>query len=304
MGDRARPAAEMLQGLDVVVIDVPDSGLRFNPLVSRVAMMLEECSRRGVAVTMLDRPNPLGGFYTDGPYPDPRLRRTELSYLPTPIAYGMTLGELMRFYNAYLGVQADLSVVPMVGWKRYWTFDRTGLAWRTPGANLSGWEVCMLSGGLAIAGAANVSVGLGADAPYRLVGAPWIDARELAAEFSAHPVEGLEVEPVTFTPAAAPSDANDDQSPPWPYAGQTCRGLRFRVTDPERFQSVRFGVRLLHTLNKLYPNSIEIDRAVAIIGRPDIIRMIKTGQPVEKIIASWSVDRLDFNSIKIDYLLY
>ncbi|GAB4319398.1 MAG: DUF1343 domain-containing protein [Candidatus Sumerlaeia bacterium] len=314
---RPRPTAEMLRALDVVVIDVPDSGVRFNPHLSRVAAMLQECARRNVPVLVLDRPNPLGGLVCDGAYPAPGLLAGEWAPYPMPIVHGLTMGELARLLNDVFGLQGRVEVAECTGWKRYWTFDRTELPWCAPSPELGSFEVCALFAGVSLAAPANVSVGLGTDRPFTMIGAPYMNSEVLTAEFAKRPLPGVEVEAVSFTPAAAagsrpgvpavfalPGAPVFVPDAPWAFAGQTCRGVAFRISDVEAYQPVKFGVQVLHTLAKLYPDELKLERTVYTLGRPEVPLMIRNGLALDKIFASWSADRLDFNSVRLECLLY
>ena len=117
----------MLDGLDVVVVDLQDVGVRFYTYPVAVAYLLEEAVKRKLPVMVLDRPNPIDGFDIEGPAQDPGGNRY-VGYLPMPIRHGLTIGELARLFNGGSGIGADLSVVAMKNWRRDDWFDDTGLA--------------------------------------------------------------------------------------------------------------------------------------------------------------------------------
>lgn len=310
---RPTPTAEMLANLDIVIIDVPDSGVRFNPSLSRVAAMMRECARRGVVVMVLDRPNPLGGLICDGPYAAPGLLQTEWSPYPMPAVHGLTMGEMARVLNGRYGIGTELSVVACEGWRRQWPYAKTELPWRAPAPEIATPESNLLFAGLALAAPANVSVGLGTDRAFMVIGAPYMDSAQLLQEFSQREIPGIAVEAVTFTPGKeasvpvlsmpTPSGAQSG-SALWPFAGEECRGVAFRVTNPDEYQPFKFGIQTLHLLHKLYPDELQTPRATIAIGRREVTQMIEVSQGLERIFASWNADRLDFNSIRLEHLLY
>lgn len=310
---RPAPAADMLANLDAIVIDAPDSGARFNPSLSRVAAMMRECARRGVPVIVLDRPNPLGGLISDGPYPAPAALQSEWAPYPIPAVHGLTMGEMARLLSGHFGLNGRLEVVACEGWKRQWPYAKTELPWRAPAPEIASPEAALLYPGLALAALANVSVGLGTDHAYTVIGSPYMDSAALIAEFASRPVPGLAVEPTTFTPArdeaglvlslpSPPVPRGDGQ--PWAFAGEACRGVAFRVTNADEFQPYKFGIHTLHVLQKLYPDDLQLQRAIAAIGRREVMQMIEMGRALDQIYASWNRERLDFNTIRLDYLLY
>ena len=134
-GDRRRPTAEMLAGLDALVYDIQDIGARFYTYTTTMAYAMEEAAKAGVPFYVLDRPNPITGLDPEGPMLDDDLR-SFIGYYPMPVRHGMTSGELAGLYNSELGIGAELEVVPMEGWRRSMWFDQTGLAWVDPSPNI------------------------------------------------------------------------------------------------------------------------------------------------------------------------
>ena len=134
-GATNRPTAEMLQGIDTLVLDLQDIGSRFYTYMTTMGYVMEEAAKRKIAVVVLDRPNPVGGTAIEGPLVD----QSELSFVayhPMPVRHGMTLGELALLFNAERKIGADLTVVEMKYWDRDSWFDQTGLTWINPSPNM------------------------------------------------------------------------------------------------------------------------------------------------------------------------
>jgi uncharacterized protein YbbC (DUF1343 family) len=105
-GDHLRPTDEMLQGIDALVFDVQDAGVRFYTYTTTMAYCMEEAAKRNIAFFVLDRPNPLNGDIVEGPMLDAD-KTSFVAYYPLPVRYGLTIGELAQFYNAENHINAD-----------------------------------------------------------------------------------------------------------------------------------------------------------------------------------------------------
>ena len=191
----------MLDGLDVVVVDLQDVGARFYTYPAAIAYVLEEAAARKLPIVVLDRPNPIDGFDIEGPAQDAGGNRY-VGYLPMPMRHGLTIGELARLFNGEERIGADLTVVPMKNWRRDDWFDDTGLAWVNPSPNMRNMVAATVYPGIGAIEGTNISVGRGTDTPFEQMGAPWIDGPALAAALNASALPGIRFYPVTFTPAA------------------------------------------------------------------------------------------------------
>ncbi len=240
-GQRSTPSAQDLQGLDVLVVDLQDAGVRFYTYASTMLLCLEAAAAAGLAVVVLDRPNPLGGVRVDGPERDPARPFSLVSLAPGPLVHGLTLGELARFANARLRQPARLVVVEMQGWSRSMTWQETGRPWTVPSPNLRSAEACLAYPGTCLLEATNVSEGRGTEAAFLLLGAPWLDAEAIAREAGG---DGFALEPAAFTPVASPAAAQPK------HAGVACRGVRVRVTDTAVARPWALGLRLLVALRR------------------------------------------------------
>ncbi|HEX9302867.1 MAG TPA: exo-beta-N-acetylmuramidase NamZ domain-containing protein, partial [Thermoanaerobaculia bacterium] len=173
-GEERRPRPRDLEGLDAVVFDVQDVGTRFYTYIATLRYVLEEAAKAKVSVVVLDRPDPMGGGVVEGPLADPdRLSFTVPHTIP--VRYGMTPGELARLYDAELGFGARVEVVELSGWARGLWYDETGLEWINPSPNMRSPTEALLYPGIGLLETTNLSVGRGADTPFEVIGAPWLD---------------------------------------------------------------------------------------------------------------------------------
>ena len=200
-GATRRPTGAMLTGIDTVVVDLQDAGVRFYTYPTTVGYVLEEAAKHNLAVYVLDRPNPISASIVQGPVMDTGLR-SFTGYFPLPVRHGMTLGELARLFNGEERIGAHLTVIPMQGYQRRMRDDQTGLAWINPSPNLRSVDEATLYAGVGLIEGANVSVGRGTSSPFELIGAPWIDGTDLAHYLIRRGICGVLFEATRFTPDA------------------------------------------------------------------------------------------------------
>jgi uncharacterized protein YbbC (DUF1343 family)/CubicO group peptidase (beta-lactamase class C family) len=290
-GETRRPTGAMLDGLDVVVIDLQDVGARFYTYMTTMAYVMEEAAKRRLPVMVLDRPNPINGFQIEGPAIDTSALGFT-AYFPMPIRHGLTMGELARLFNAQNKIGADLAVVPMQNWSRDEWFDETGLAWINPSPNMRNLIQATLYPGIAAFEGTNLSVGRGTDTPFEQIGALWIDGVRLASELNARRLAGIRFYPVTFTPASSK------------YAGETCQGVFMIVTDRQALRPVRVGTEVAAAIYRLHGKKFEIDAADRLFGSKEGLARIKAGEDPSRIAASWAAAEARWRLLRAQYLLY
>ena len=290
-GSTMRPTASMLTGLDALVFDMQDVGTRYYTYPTTMAYAMEAAAQNQLDFFVLDRPDPITAATVQGPVLDADLT-SFITYMPLPVRYGMTIGELARLFNAEKNIGAKLHVITMRRYQRSMWFDQTGFAWVAPSPNLRKLEQAVLYPGVGMAEAANISVGRGTDSPFELVGAPWIDGKALADQLNARRIAGVRIEPATFTPSQ------------WVYPGQSCGGIRITLTDRNRFDSPLFGIELIAALYRLYGDRFQIDRTVSMIGSRASLEAIKAQTDARDIARSWTPGLDDFRARREKYLLY
>jgi uncharacterized protein YbbC (DUF1343 family) len=290
-GGTRRPDPSTLDGLDAVVVDLPDVGARFYTYMTTVALVMEEAAKKKVPVVVLDRPNPIGGELVEGPLLDRGLEHFA-GYFPMPIRHGLTMGELARLFNGEKGIGAELSVVEARGWTRGRWFDETGLAWHNPSPNIRNLHQAALYPGIGAIEWSNISVGRGTDAPFEQVGAPWVDGGALAEVLNAREIPGVSFYPVRFTPASSV------------YAKEECGGVFVVITDRAALRPVRVGVEVASALYRLYPKRYDFKNTVRLLGAQEAIDRIRRGDDPAAIAASWADAEARWRERRAPYLLY
>jgi uncharacterized protein YbbC (DUF1343 family) len=291
-GETRRPSPSMLDGLDVVVLDLQDVGARFYTYMTTMAYVMEEAAKRKMPVVVLDRPNPINGFQIEGPALDPTAISYNGYFAPMPIRHGMTIGEIARLFNAETKIGVELEVVPLQNWGRDDWFDQTGLAWINPSPNMRNLLQAMLYPGIGAIEQTNISVGRGTDTPFEQIGAPWIDGVRLAEELNARQVPGVRFYPVSFTPTSSK------------YQGEPCQGVFIVVTDRQALRPVRVGIEVASALSRLHPDKYDISAAERLFGSKEGLARVKAGEDPARIAASWAADEARWRLLRAKYLLY
>jgi uncharacterized protein YbbC (DUF1343 family) len=193
-GATRKPTPEMLEGLDVLVYDLQDTGTRSYTYISTLGLAMEACAEAGVEFMVLDRPNPLGGIRVEGPMVEDRFR-SFIGRWDIPYVYGMTPGELAQMINGEGWIKpCRLQVIPMEGWHRAMTWRDTKLRWVSTSPNIPdinavfGYPALGILG--EIAGPSGLSIGGVVQRPFQCVSASWLDADALAAELNRSALPG------------------------------------------------------------------------------------------------------------------
>jgi len=290
-GETRRPTAEMLAGVDAVVVDLQDIGTRFYTYMTSMAYVLEEAAARRIKVIVLDRPNPIGGFKVEGPALEEAARGFTGYFPGMPIRHGLTMGELARLFNEENGIGADLTVVAMTGWSRELWFDQTALGWVNPSPNMRNLYAATLYPGLGAFEQTNISVGRGTDTPFEQIGAPWIDGVSLADALNARALAGVRFYPVRFTPTSSR------------FAGEACGGVFIVITDRDRVEPVRVGVEIASALVRLFRQDFQLD-AARLLGSSADLGRIRNGDDPTAIAAAWLAGERRWRQRTARYLLY
>ena len=252
-GKQRRPTAKMLKGVNALVFDLQDAGVRFFTYMSTLREALVAAKEQGIAIWVLDRPNPLGGEIVEGPTLDPGVR-TFVNYHNLPLRHGLTAGELAHLLNDELNIGADLHVQWMDNYYREFLWQDTGIAFVAPSPNLRNEAASLLYPAVAIVESTNVSVGRGTEHPFEWIGAPFIDGDLLAERLNRAPLAGVSFEAVNFTPTARP------------HAGIPCNGVRLRISNPRSYRAANTGLTLARILAELYGKRFLSSRVQKMIG--------------------------------------
>ena len=290
-GETELPTDAMLAGLDALVFDLQDAGLRFYTYITTMGYAMEAAATHHIAFYVLDRPDPLGGERVEGPVLD-RDRMNFVGYFPMPVRMAMTLGEMAQMFKAENKIGCDLHIIRMKNWQRRMWFSDIGLPWVSPSPNLRSPEAGILYPGLEILQAGGVSVGRGTTRPFELLGAPWIHGEELAAYLNRRAIPGVRFEPQKFTPDSGL------------HRGELCEGVRIALTDRNLLQPLRMGIEIASALGKLYPGRFETAKMIFLVGNAETIKQLSDGKNPTAIVASWNKDLEAFRKVRGKYLLY
>jgi uncharacterized protein YbbC (DUF1343 family) len=290
-GETLRPTDEMLKGIDALVFDVQDAGVRFYTYTTTMAYCMEEAAKRNIAFFVLERPNPLGGEIVEGPMLDPD-KTSFTGYFPLPVRYGLTIGELAQLFNAENHIGAELHVIAMKNWHRNYFFESTGIKWIPPSPNLRTTKGSILYPGIEILQNAGVSVGRGTQTPFEEFGAPWLNGDEVAAALNERHLPGVHFTAQPFIPVVGL------------YSGERCGGVAIRVTDRFTTRSMRVGLEIAAILWKLYPKEVDPEKLLLLIGNSETIQQLQAGVAPEKIVASWAPGLAAFEQVRRKYFLY
>jgi uncharacterized protein YbbC (DUF1343 family) len=290
-GQRRKPTAGQLQGIDTLVYDIQDIGCRFYTYSATLGLILETAAEHKLSVVLLDRPNPIGGLAVQGPMLDAG-RESFTGYHTIPVRHGMTLGELARLFNEERKIHADVEVIPVEGWRRGDFYDRTGLVWINPSPNMRSLTEAFLYPGIGLLETTNLSVGRGTDRPFEIIGAPWLDGRRLARELAHAQLPGVRFVPARFTPAGSV------------FAGKECGGVHILIDDWQRFDPLRTGITIACELKKLYPQDWQSKRYIVLLANQNVLEALERGDSPEKIMEMWQPEVEKFKQAREKHLIY
>ena len=305
-GTQAPPDSAM-QKIDALVFDLQDIGTRTWTYVGAMIYSMRSAARNNKMIIVLDRPNPLSGFFVEGPMLDTTLANPEdptparagqaYALYPMPLRHGLTIGEMALFYNEVLNIKANLKVVPVRGWTRELWFDRTGLPWVKPSPNMPTLQSAILYPGIVPFEGSNLSVGRGTANAFQIVGAPWLKVPETIALLKQRDLRGIRFIPEDFTPES-PGDNK--------FGGQRIHGIRMLITNRNSLQPSRVGAALLWAINKTSGADLKLnDRTFDLrMGSARVRQALLRGEDPDAVIDREYRAAFDFREKSRRYWLY
>jgi uncharacterized protein YbbC (DUF1343 family) len=296
------PTAEMLSGIDALVIDLQDIGARIYTYIYTMANCLRACAKHGVDVIVCDRPNPIGGADVEGPMLVPGYE-SFVGQFPIPMRHGMTIGELARFFNEHFTINARLEVVDMAGWSRGMYGDATGLPFVMPSPNIPTLDTAIVYPGTVLFEGTMASEARGTTRPFELVGAPWVEAEKFAIAMNARKLPGVHFRAAVFEPTFQK------------HAKKTCGGCQIHVLDRRSFRPVLTGVALIDQIRAAGPSEFswrqppyeyEHDKEpIDILAGSSALRTaIDAGARAEELAPVWDREMQPFLEVRTRYLQY
>lgn len=303
-GKTRKPTKDMLRGIDVLVYDIQDIGVRSYTYISTLGLAMEAAAENHVAFVVLDRPNPLTGVRVEGTMLDPKFKSFIGAY-QIPYVYGMTVGELAEMINmeGWLenGVKCNLTVVPMEGWKRSMWWNETGLAWVPTSPHIPQATTPMfyvMTGLLGELGTANQGVGY--TLPFELVGASWINGDKLADYLNSRNLAGVKFRPLSYRPFY------------FDTSGSRFLGVQIHVTDNDKLNMTAVQVTVLDALQRLFPEKDIFERAKPerigsfdkAVGSSELRKALQSRESVEEILRGIDREKAPFMVERQKYLMY
>ncbi|MGD6815996.1 exo-beta-N-acetylmuramidase NamZ family protein [Metabacillus sp. 113a] len=293
-GQTKKPTPEMLKNVDVLLFDIQDVGTRYYTYIYTMAYAMEAAKEKGIPIIVLDRPNPLGGIQTDGPVLEPEFSSFVGRY-PIPLRHGMTVVELATLFNNEFGIDADLKVIKMKGWKRNMDFDETSLPFVMPSPNMPTIETAFVYPATGMIEGTNLSEGRGTTKPFELIGAPFINSSDLAEKLNRLKLPGVSFRAASFTPTFSK------------HSGKLSHGVQVYVTDRKKFKAVKTGLSIVKTVKDMYPNDFQFlasNHFNLLLGNSWVKEMLINGASVEEIEKRYEKERKQFMEIREQYLMY
>lgn len=308
-GATRKPTPEMLEGIDVMVYDIQDVGVRSYTFISTLGLVMEACAAKGIEVMVLDRPNPLGGNKIEGCYVEQPFN-SFVSQYRIPYVYGLTVGELAVMINeeglnrGQKGdqdpVKCKLTVVPMEGWTRDMLYEDTGLPWVLPSPNIPFKESPIYYASSGICGELYgfMNIGIGYTLPFQLFGALWLDPEKLKEKLESYELPGISFRTIWYKPYFGS------------LSGKLVKGLQFFFTDYEKARLTDTQFYVMQAVAELYPDkkAFEVANGIGLFDKvcgTDYVRkeFIKRYK-VADIIEYWRKDEDKFRELSRQYHLY
>jgi uncharacterized protein YbbC (DUF1343 family) len=303
-GKLTKPTPEMLKGVDVLVYDIQDIGVRSYSYISTMAASMEAAAANNIEFIVLDRPDPLTGNKIEGNILEKKYK-SFVGMFPIPYVYGMTCGELATLLNdeGWLegGKRCRLTVVKMNGWKRSMWWEDTGLQWVPTSPHIPNAPTALFCAATGILGELDaVNIGVGYTLPFQIVGTPWIDASRFAQMLNAKKIAGLFFRPITYTPFYAAMQ------------GKQVKGVQIHILDREKANLVNVQLTIAQTLAELnhgksifaMSDSSRIKMFDKVMGTDAVRLALESNVPVEQIVSRWGKDIDRFIAIRKKYLMY
>ncbi len=295
MGKRKKPSAEELSGIDYFVIDLQDIGSRYYTYASTMKDCMEACREAGTPVLVLDRPNPIGGEIMEGPIAEKT--DSPVCWGAVPVRHGLTMGEIATLFAASAGPgkRLELSINALDKWPRARLFGQCGLPWIPPSPNIPTPDTALVYVGTCLFEGTNVSEGRGTEAPFELVGAPWLDAARVISALAAPDIQGFRLEAATFTPISMPGKAAHPR-----YEDTSCQGVRIHITDPISARPFRMAVALIAAMRQIHPKDFLFERPGwfdTLAGTQAVRLGIEQGEPACALVERLEMGLAPFKEI-------
>ncbi len=300
-GSTRRPTKEMLEGVDVIVYDIQDIGVRSYTFISTLAYVMQEAAKYNIEVVVFDRPIAMYGNLVDGNILETGFS-SFIGLYPISYVYGMTSGETAKFFNKEFNINAKLTIIKMEGYSHEMSYKDTGLKWVAPSPNIPKAETPYFCAATGIFGElGTLSGGIGCNMPFEVLGDVGLDGKKIAEWLNAKSLPGVNFNSIEFIPKAGK------------FKNKNCSGIKIEITDEKKFKPFMTEIYLFEVFYKLYPNKKYLGNIKDVgnkslfekaMGTDKIRAMIFEGKASEEIINSYDTDLEIFKNRREQYLLY
>lgn len=296
------PTEEMLLNVDALVFDLQDVGCRVYTFIYTMANCMRACAKYGKKMFVLDRPNPINGIDVEGNLLETG-HESFVGMYPIPMRHGLTVGELAKLFNTDFELHCELEVITMDDWNREDYYDETDAPWVMPSPNMPTVETAVVFPATVYLEGTQVSEGRGTTRPFEIIGASYINARELADALASLELSGVIFRPINFLPTFQK------------FANEACSGVFLHILDRDEFEPVITGLAIIKTIFDLYSDNFKwknppyeyvFDRNPfdVIAGTTKIREFFEQGKKVNEIKQLWQLDIENFFKTREKYLLY
>jgi uncharacterized protein YbbC (DUF1343 family) len=296
------PTEEMLKDLDALVFDLQDVGGRVYTFIYTMANAMQACARFGKKMFVCDRPNPINGIDVEGNLLEKEYK-SFVGEFPIPMRHGLTVGELAKLFNSEFEINCDLEVITMDNWAREDFFDATDAPFVMPSPNIPTPDTTIVFPATVYFEGTQISEGRGTTRPFEIVGAPFIDADELAEALAELELPGVKFRPINFMPTFQK------------HANTVCGGVFVHVIERESFEPVITGIGMVKTIYDLYTNDFkwknppyeyvyDLNPFDVISGTDKIRKFIEQKADLNAVKLYWENDVKHFQELREKYLLY
>jgi uncharacterized protein YbbC (DUF1343 family) len=276
--------------MDVLAFDIQDIGARFYTYINTLLLAMDNCAKLGIPVIVFDRPNPLGGKFTEG-----TILRKEFNSIvgksPLPVRHGLTAGELASFFNNYYEMGCQLTVIPCGNLERETMFYQTNRSWLSPSPNMPSFSCNAIYLGTCFFEGTNISEGRGTTRPFEMIGAPFLDNEKICTILNKLNLPGVFYRPCYFKPAF---DKHKDT---------LCNGIQIHITDINNFNSFNSGMALWYYIRE-NTKEFEITLPNHLNNLFGDVSLLEGKETLNDLIARAKEESYQFKEISKDYFLY
>ena len=299
------PPDWILKELDLIVIDIQDTGSRYSTFIASITKLFESASKHRIPVIILDRPNPIGGVKIEGPLPRTNFQSFEAYHL-LPIRHGMTIGEILLMVNE-MGwakdlMRVELSIIPIVNWERNQYLDETNLPWKKPVPYINDINSLVMFSGMDLLRGTNLNVGFGTESPYLIFGSPWLASSFFKEKLDMLNLPGVSFEEIEYRPKGSMYYNRVAK-----YNGRSCSGIKINIIDKNLVKPLETATSIITLIERLHPREFQwaahgyIDK---LFGSNQLRLFVAQKKPPSYLSPQYMHDEIEFSKFRNKFLLY